>query len=76
MSKYRRRRPFKRFATGKTLMPDGFTPSEQIKSSGPPHGQRRAGNGDGGGSIVVTGTPEEVAQCAASYTRQYLKRML
>ena len=32
--------------------------------------------GDGGGSIVVTGTPEEVAQCAASYTGQYLKRML
>lgn len=32
--------------------------------------------GDGGGSIVVTGTPEEVAQCAASYTGRYLKRML
>ena len=32
--------------------------------------------GDGGGSIVVTGTPEEVAACAASYTGQYLKRML
>ncbi len=32
--------------------------------------------GDGGGSLVVTGTPEEVAQCAASYTGQYLKRML
>ena len=32
--------------------------------------------GDGGGSIVCTGTPEEVAQCAASYTGQYLKRML
>ena len=32
--------------------------------------------GDGGGSIVVTGTPDEVAQCAASYTGQYLKRML
>ena len=32
--------------------------------------------GDGGGNIVVTGTPEEVAQCAASYTGQYLKRML
>ena len=32
--------------------------------------------GDGGGNIVVTGTPEEVAQYAASYTGQYLKRML
>ena len=32
--------------------------------------------GDGGGNIVVTGTPEEVAQCAASYTGQHLKRML
>ena len=32
--------------------------------------------GDGGGNIVVTGTPEEVARCAASYTGQYLKRML
>ena len=32
--------------------------------------------GDGGGQIVAAGTPEEVAQCAASYTGQYLKRML
>ena len=32
--------------------------------------------GDGGGQVVATGTPEEVAQCAASYTGQYLKRML
>ena len=32
--------------------------------------------GDGGGAIVCTGTPEEMAQCAASYTGQYLKRML
>ena len=32
--------------------------------------------GDGGGTIVVTGTPEEVAQCPGSYTGQYLKRML
>jgi len=32
--------------------------------------------GDGGGTIVCTGTPEEVAQCEASYTGQYLKRML
>ncbi|HIY21020.1 MAG TPA: excinuclease ABC subunit UvrA [Candidatus Flavonifractor merdigallinarum] len=32
--------------------------------------------GDGGGSIVVAGTPEEVAECPASYTGQYLKKML
>ena len=32
--------------------------------------------GDKGGHIVVTGTPEEVAQCEKSYTGQYLKRML
>ena len=32
--------------------------------------------GDGGGGIVCTGTPEEVAQCSASYTGRYLKRML
>ena len=32
--------------------------------------------GDGGGSIVVTGTPEEVAACEASFTGQYLKIVL
>ena len=32
--------------------------------------------GDGGGQIVATGTPEEVAQCAASYTGHYLKAVL
>ena len=32
--------------------------------------------GDGGGEIVCTGTPEEVAACERSYTGQYLKRML
>lgn len=32
--------------------------------------------GDGGGTIVCTGTPEEVAACPQSYTGQYLKRML
>ena len=32
--------------------------------------------GSGGGTIVATGTPEAVAQCPASYTGQYLKRML
>jgi len=32
--------------------------------------------GDGGGTIVCTGTPEAVAACPASFTGQYLKRML
>ena len=32
--------------------------------------------GDGGGTVVVTGTPEEVAACERSYTGQYLKRIL
>ena len=32
--------------------------------------------GDGGGSIVCAGTPEEVAACAESYTGQYLKKLL
>ncbi|MGN1117641.1 MAG: excinuclease ABC subunit UvrA [Acutalibacteraceae bacterium] len=32
--------------------------------------------GDRGGSIVVEGTPEEVARCEKSYTGQYLKKAL
>ena len=32
--------------------------------------------GVGGGHIVCTGTPEEVAQCEASYTGRYLKKLL
>ena len=32
--------------------------------------------GDRGGQIVCQGTPEEVAQCAESYTGQYLKAEL
>ncbi len=32
--------------------------------------------GSGGGRVVATGTPEEVAECAESYTGQYLKRIL
>ena len=32
--------------------------------------------GDRGGTVVVTGTPEEVAACEQSYTGQYLKKML
>ena len=29
--------------------------------------------GDQGGYIVATGTPEEIAECGASYTGQFLK---
>ncbi len=32
--------------------------------------------GDGGGTIVATGTPEQVALCEESYTGQYLRPML
>ncbi|MGN0498804.1 MAG: excinuclease ABC subunit UvrA [Acutalibacteraceae bacterium] len=32
--------------------------------------------GDGGGTIVAEGTPEQVAECENSYTGQYLKKFL
>ncbi|WP_394273471.1 excinuclease ABC subunit UvrA [Butyricicoccus sp.] len=32
--------------------------------------------GDGGGTIVCTGTPEEIVHCEASYTGQYLAKYL
>ena len=32
--------------------------------------------GDGGGTVVFQGTPEECAQCPSSYTGQYLKDVL
>ncbi len=32
--------------------------------------------GSGGGTVVCTGTPEEVAQCEQSYTGRYLKKVL
>ena len=32
--------------------------------------------GSGGGTVVATGTPEEVAKCKKSYTGQYLKKVL
>ena len=32
--------------------------------------------GSGGGTILVTGTPEEVAECAESHTARFLKPML
>ncbi len=35
-----------------------------------------AEGGNLGGNVVVTGTPEEVAQCESSYTGKYLKKVL
>jgi excinuclease ABC subunit A len=32
--------------------------------------------GDGGGLVICTGTPEEVAAFKGSYTGEYLKRVL
>ena len=32
--------------------------------------------GDGGGKVVAEGTPEQVAECEASYTGQFLKELL
>ena len=32
--------------------------------------------GDGGGTVVATGTPEQIAACERSYTGQYLKKIL
>ena len=32
--------------------------------------------GDGGGTVVICGTPEKVAKCRKSYTGKYLKKML
>ena len=32
--------------------------------------------GDGGGELVAAGTPENIAQCKASYTGQFLKNLL
>ncbi len=32
--------------------------------------------GDGGGTVIATGTPEQVAQNESSYTGQYLKKVL
>jgi excinuclease ABC subunit A len=32
--------------------------------------------GNGGGTVVVSGTPEDVAACEASHTGRYLARLL
>ena len=43
--------------------------ADQIIDMGPEGGQ-------GGGNVVCTGTPEQVAECKESYTGQYLKPLL
>ncbi len=43
--------------------------ADYIVDLGPEGGER-------GGTLVATGTPEEVAECEKSYTGQYLKKML
>ena len=32
--------------------------------------------GDGGGTVVVSGTPEKVCECEKSYTGKFLKSMI
>ncbi len=32
--------------------------------------------GDNGGTIIATGTPEQIVKCKDSYTGQFLKKML
>jgi excinuclease ABC subunit A len=32
--------------------------------------------GDGGGTVIATGTPEEICRVESSYTGQYLKKYL
>ena len=32
--------------------------------------------GDGGGTVIAKGTPEEIAECENSYTGEYVKKFL
>ena len=32
--------------------------------------------GDGGGTVIAEGTPEEIAACPSSYTGRYLKKII
>ena len=63
------RRSPKKFGAERRISAEDF--NERVPSPA-----YRAGKGDGGGTIVATGTPEEVAACPESYTGQYLKKML
>ena len=49
--------------------PDVIKTADWIVDLGPEGGHR-------GGTITVTGTPEDVAACPQSYTGQFLARML
>lgn len=49
--------------------PDVIKCADHVIDLGPEGGEQ-------GGNLVVCGTPEEVAQCGASYTGQYLKEKL
>ena len=65
---------FKLRASGNTLLViehnlDVIKTADWILDLGPE-------GGDAGGQIVAQGTPEEVARCEASYTGQYLTRIL
>jgi excinuclease ABC subunit A len=65
---------FKLRATGNTLVViehnlDVIKTADWVIDLGPE-------GGEGGGRIVVEGTPETVAQCAASHTGQFLRRVL
>ena len=48
---------------------DVIKAADYVIDLGPEGGQR-------GGRVVATGTPEQIAQCSASYTGQYLKQVL
>ena len=47
-----------------------------IKDDKGKDGSLTAEGGDGGGTVVCTGTPEQVAGCAESFTGQFLKPLL
>jgi excinuclease ABC subunit A len=48
---------------------DVLLQSDHLIDLGPEGGER-------GGQVIVTGTPEEVAECEASYTGNYIKELL
>ena len=48
---------------------DGVKSADWIIDLGP-------AGGDGGGTIVTEGTPEQVAQCEQSWTGKFLRDML